>query len=579
MKRYPGFAVVALLFLLLVLLGSWVYLDNYPWPFSVGESASAPQIAARDAAINVDIDPFASSGSTAAEDEGNQTDGPLETPTESIEGAEPTRRAIPPAPVDTKPAKPATAETTEEKTTVVAELTPGLAAIRGSDGKELGLDPFVVSTLTSPVERWRMVTSTLTRTGDLERAKFLGEYTGKKLAAEVLHSELKGEVIWPQLSEDEQTGLDDSLRQQAVVYIEKLPEFRAVVDKENTSFVLPLTEKLEKEYASSGLRLVVHSPAFEIIEGYESMLVKKDEGAIKLRLQLAPSITVTVDVTPAEAVASGVRVWLERRGDPAGPDYDDSLYMSAKVPPSGRLHFTVPEHYGEIRVAATGEAWHSGLPQVVRLREWRTLKADVALTMAPERCDRVTGSAFCEPHSTAEPLAIKAARLESTHFGTTVYTGSDATFDMYVPYDEAKVARQFIVTAAHMRPEALALERGGTSTPGVSGSAIGESVKIKMGWVGTVRIQLPKELSHTTVVSILGASPATGIEISGGRSPVIDVMWGYSVLTVMSGEGLETEYTNLYVDAEEWQTAFSDYASGKETTITARTFTDKFRKR
>src|SRR5690606_2891468 len=145
MKRYPVFALVALVFLLLVLLGSWVYLKNYAWP---GSASSTARDSGKPASREITEDPFASEGGVPAvsdtkdntEERGDSTTPPPEEPAE-------TRPTPPPEPVETGPKPQPQASVDKPKEAIIAELKPTKAGVRGDGSVGDGLEPFIVSTL------------------------------------------------------------------------------------------------------------------------------------------------------------------------------------------------------------------------------------------------------------------------------------------------------------------------------------------------------------------------------------------------------------------------------------------------
>jgi hypothetical protein len=567
MKRYPVFAVAALLFLLLFLLGSWVYVRNYGWP-----AGSAEGSAAKDVAVNAQrvptADPFAEQHPVGSngEDETRTRGGALETPTE------PSRRGSAPEPVETRTSA-AVSENTAPTEEVLAELVSGRAGVTDAKGDESGLDALIVSSLQAPESRWLDGRSSRGRTKEVAPTKLKAGDQTFELPPADQGAQIKGELIWPSLDKDTEDTLRIQARLQAVVFVEQMPESRVILDPESNRFSLWLTEKLEALYASRGLRLFVHSPSFELQGGYEAQLVRKEDGPIKLQLQPAPAIDVVVDVGPEDAVASGVRVWLERRG--FGPDHDDNLYMSATVPTSGRLRFAVPEHYGEIRVAATGAQWHSGLPQVVELRDWKTTKVALRLNLAAEACDRVVGGVIADGDE-ASPL--NAVRLECTHYGTTVYTGANGAFSMYVPYEGRSIPRQFRAEADGFRPEVIALERGGASSPGVTGDASIEPVVVQLAAVMTLEIKLPKEMSHWTHVKHLGEKMPT--EIKSRSITGEQLKWGQRFIWFEDPNGANDPIT-LCIGEDDWRNVFRLYAAGNgsSASVSPQPYDDELRKR
>ena len=570
MKRYPVFALVALVFLLLVLLGSWVYLKNYSWPLD-GDDTSAREAGNR-ASREPKEDPFAieaeepddSDTKDNTEDSGDSSTPQPEVPAE-------TRPTPPPEPVETGPQPQASV--VKPKDAIVAELKPLKAGVRGDSGADDQLDAFIVSTLGTPELR----ESALTQLEDPKVGRLEGEGSiihmpGSDAAAPTRF--LQGRVLWPALTQEQQKELKNDKRNQAVVYLDRLPEFRAVVHEEDGRFVLPLTERMEDDFGSKGLRIVVHSPIYEISGGFEAVLVKKDDGPIRIQLQLAPVLEVTVDVTPPEAITAGVRVWLERRGLPGTPDFDDSLYMSARVPDSGRLVFTVPERYGELRVGATGPSWHSGGTVLIKLRNWKTAAAKVSLTLVAERCDRVSGRAVDEKGN-----GLGGTRLESTHYGTTVYTGAEGEFAMYVPFQRGLHTRQFIAWRQHARPEVVPLETGRDGSPGVEGVAPYGPFTITFVSEVEVEVQLPADVRATGAVYSGRFKPASDSERTNRGVMRGALRWGTGVVRFSVPGGSEKQVVT-WISPEEWEQLFRAYAAGTDVPVlSAELFEEVFKRR
>ncbi|MCZ7605323.1 MAG: hypothetical protein M5U25_04485 [Planctomycetota bacterium] len=571
MKRYPVFALVALVFLLLVLLGSWVYLKNYAWPGADSPTARetgkpAGREPTEDLFANEAAAPAGSDTKDNTEDRGDSSTPPPEEPAE-------TRPTPPPEPVETGPKPQPQASVDKPKDTIVAELKLTKAGVRGDGETDEGLDPFIVSTLESAKQRESVTT-------------VFDEISWGRLADDgaVIQSVgndapepkrfLQGRLLWPALTSDQQTELKNDQRNQAVVYLDRLPEFRAVVFGKDGRFALPVTERMEADFGSKGLRIVVHSPIYEIEGGFEALLVKKDDGPIRIQLQLAPVLEVTVDVSPPEAIAAGVRVWLERRGLPGTPDFDDSLYMSAKVPDSGRLVFKVPERYGELRVGATGPGWHSGGTELIKLRNWKTAAAKVSLTLIAERCDRVSGRAVDEKGN-----SLGGVRLESTHYGTTVYTGAQGEFAMYVPFQRGLHTRQFIAWRHHVRPEVVPLETGRDGSPGVEGVAPYGPFTIRFVSEVEVELQLPAEIHATASVHSGRFKPAADLQRAGRGVMRGELQWGTGMVRFSVSGGSERQVVT-WISAEEWEQLFRAYAAGTDApALSAEMFEDAFKKR
>lgn len=571
MKRYPVFALVALVFLLLVLLGSWVYLKNYAWP---GAASSTARDSGKPASREITEDPFASEGGVPAvsdtkdntEERGDSTTPPPEEPAE-------TRPTPPPEPVETGPKPQPQASVDKPKDAIIAELKLTKAGVRGDGSVGDGLEPFIVSTLDAARRRESAVNQLEDpQIGRLEGEDSVIRMPGSDAPAPTRF--LQGCLLWPALTPEQQKKLKDDKRNQAVVYLDRLPEFRAVVHKEDGRFLLPLTERMEDDFGSKGLRIVVHSPIYEISGGFEAVLVKKDDGPIRIKLQLAPVLEVTVDVSPPEAIAAGVRVWLERRGLPNTPDFDDSLYMSAKVPDSGRLVFTVPERYGELRVGAAGPAWHSGGTELLKLRNWNTAAAKVSLTLVEERCDRVSGRAVDEKGN-----SLGGVRLESTHYGTTVYTGAEGDFAMYVPFQRGLHTRQFIAWRQHVRPEVVPLETGRDGSPGVEGVAPYGPFTITFVSEVEVEVLLPADIRAMGAVYSGRFKPASDSQRVGSGVVRGELRWGTGAVRFHVAVSSDKRVVT-WINPEEWEQLFLAYAAGTTApALAAETFEDAFKKR
>jgi hypothetical protein len=563
MKRYQKIAIGVVLLLLLLLFGSWGYVGHPPWDMPKDDPARG----------TISDDPLDTPAPSHETTPGNGNRRPLEAPDE------PVRRGKPPEPVDTDGTKEPTS--TGEKTgdTIIAELTPNMAAVRDGNGGDDGLEPLIVSTLRPARERIERTTNRAQSSG-LKDTGLLGASRPKDKDSDLDRAFARrfiGRLVWPTLSEEDTEALQKDFRRQAVVYFEKLPEFRAIVQADEGWFSLPMTNRMEDDYRAKGLKLVVHSPAFEIEGGFEAVMVKKDQGEPEIKLRVTPMLQVTVDVSPPEAIESGVRVWLERQGLPLTPDHDDSLYISANVPESGRLVFSVPEHYGEIRLAATGEAWHSGLPQIVKLRDWKTNKVTVSLQLAGERCDRVTGTVISDYRETP----VLGARLESTHYGTTVYAGPGGAFQMWVPLDSYAGNRQFHCTAANLRPEVLPLETRANGTAGVEGNGPTGPFRVTMTGTILVELHLPKEASRLSVYRIVEKAGNTAYKASGrDRIKDLELPWGTNRITLAELEG-DGKTLSLWIGDEVWKENFKLYATSKDSTqqVTARLLEDVFKKR
>lgn len=564
MKRPIIYALAVLVVLLLVLLGTAGYVGKFTLPF--GEDASESDKTARGDSGNDSGDPFANLPDPDADaGENGGRNGPLEgTPRDETE------RAHPPESVDTKrPGEGTETGTKGNENVIEAVWASGKPGVQDSDGNEDSIDAFIVSTRPKAEDRRQEI-------------NFGSRFEGRSLKAHaatpvIISSKIDdipqvpglpyvmiGSLKWPTLDSEERRELERADRMQAVVYLARLPEFRFVVrDFQEPWFVLHMTEEMADDFGSKGLEVVVHSPAFQISGGFESIKPKKEDGAVEIALELAPVFELVVDVSPPEAVEAGVRVWVERQGLPYWADADDSLYMSAKVPSSGRLHFMIPEHYGELTFGATGTNWHSGLPRRAKGWGWKKgkLKLNVLLECANENCDYVRGQVV-EPSSNG----IKA-RLESTHFGTVTYSDGTGNFEMYVPFEANAGTRQFLVTAPNRRLEVVPLENRGEPTRGVDGAAPHGPWNVTLTERIPVRLDVPKEIMRDNDVIEVGA---TRVAMRGvlEKDAEPTLVWGQQLVFFTANRD-RTVYVG-YIGIKEWASAFANYAAGLESDVSPK---------
>lgn len=567
MRRSTVFALAALVFLLVVLLGSWVYVANYDWPFAGGNGESTEDSDRTAKADSGEDDPFANLADPDAD--GGEADGGTNGPLEGEHRGNETERGNPPESVDTK--RPGTETETTGKTNedvIEAVWASGQPGVRDSSGGDDYIDPFIVSTLRPALARSGEIFSGRSFVGSSVRAHASTPVIASSKLKDIpqvpgLPYVLIGKVKWPEVEPELYEELRDAGRVQVVVYLARLPEFRFILHEKEDNFVLHMTEDMADDFGSKGLEIVVHSPAFQIEGGHESTKRKKDDGAIEIPLQLTPVFELVVDVTPPEAVTDGVRVWVERLGEPGSPDEDDSLYISAKVPESGRLHFMIPAHYGELTFGATGEHWHSGLPRKARSWGWKKtkLKLNVVLELANDPCDYVRG----EVKNTARD-GVKT-RMQSTHFGTVTYSGSAGQFSMYVPFESSAGTRQFLATAAGYRPEVVPLENRGVPSQGVDGAPPHGPWNVTLGHRTSVRFEMPRDVLRSRDEIQVGATRVVskGREESGATP---ELKWGQRLVYFKSVMG-ETVYV-AYVSAKEWDRAFKAYAGGEEGALSIR---------
>jgi hypothetical protein len=568
MRRYPAFALAALLFLLAVLIGSWVYLDNFPWPGTTDASDTAVDDLADRANVELrDQGAFEGGDGDSAKEPDPELPGrrqPLETPGRVV-------RRLPPVTVKTDGEGVVDAAAAVDE--IVVEVVPGVAAVSSGGDSTPDLQPFIISTLPEMKARGQAYE----RKGDNSQRECKVHAKSPLVAASSVVDQrqrikqfsdcLVGRLIWPDLPAAQLKEVKDRELRQACVYLLDLPEFREIVTSDDGWFVLYLTPGLAKGLRDTGLDVAVHSPAFRLKGGAQSVRVKA-EGAIELQLEAAPPFEVEVTVLPEAAVKSGVRVWLERLGEPWSPDFDDSLYMSANVPASGKLTFHVPEHYGTLSLGATGPGWHSGLPQGAGFN--KKGKLGVTLTLIDQRCDYVSGSVM-----TGNDSLVKGARLVSTHFGTTTYSAPDGRFGMYVPFDSFQDSRQFIVTAGRCRPEAVPLEARANPTPGVEGTSPHGPWTARLAQRGEVWLEL-RDLVEKKPTHVWVNGSSIYIPDTADALPVkTELPWG-APLVDLSGV---REGGYHWISNEAWHRAFLAYAAGEDVVLEPVPLAEAFKRR
>lgn len=450
MNRNRTIVVTTLLILFAVLFASWVFLFDVDFPIGEWGRPSSGHHHAR--VINPDTD-AAFRDSPDAGDADTRGNRPLEIPDE------PRRVAQPPQPMETAP--PPVEEAEGRKAKVEAVLKPGEPDVAGGE-KEFDLQRYIVSTLYDYPERYPAVSH---QGGGLSEVSGKDPFQNPFVEPDFGYL-LQGHVKFPELGSEDTERLRSAHRLQAWVYLPDFPDSVCAVNPARDTFVLQLTKNQARDYRRDGLRVMVHSPAFRIEGGAESTVLKRNgEAAPQIKLELAPVYKLVVRVTPAGALESGVRAWVERRG--VDCPIDDSLYMSANVPPSGELVFHVPEHYGELRIGVTGAEWHSGLPQLVSLSDWNRTSATVNIECASEPCDKISGQVGAFIVNSADPegpekfQSYGVARLEDTSYGYVMYSNEQGDFSGYVPYAAStSIRQQLIVTTGGTVPCAIPLGEG-----------------------------------------------------------------------------------------------------------------------
>lgn len=553
MKRTSVVALVLLAFLLVVLIGSWVYVANFPWPGFGDDKAAEDDSERYRKPLPRTLDDFPEPPSSDDSDAGSGTRGPLELEEADIE------RMNPPGSVGTGGKGSEGIEVEKGGDSIEAVQVAGLPRVSAGGGAEGDVQEFIVTTLPVPDEKTREL---------LEKAAEKADRRFENLPSSVTSSSdvpgfsqaLTGQIVWPELSEAELDEIKKQGRDRVTVYPERMPEFAAVLYHPARSFVLPATSEMIKQFRARGLKLVVHSPAFQISGGYESIVCKSEDGSIRIELEPAPVFELVVNVTPAEAAMSNVRVWVERRVDPAMPDADDCLYMSARVPSSGRLHFVIPQHYGDLMFGATGPGWHSGLTQ--RASSWgfkkSRLKLTVTLELAADSCDLTSGRVE------VRDIASNVARLECTHFGTVVYSGEDGQFSMYVPFERSAATRQYVVTRPGCRPEVVALEARGTHSAGVAGYPLSGGCTVTLARTVEVRLDIAKDaIPESDWVYLSGSETRIVENRKAVKDVTVTLTWGQNLLYFTENESNKVIGLG-YISPSEWDQAFQRYAAGSD---------------
>ncbi|MCA8934606.1 MAG: hypothetical protein KDB68_00235 [Planctomycetes bacterium] len=552
MNRRRAGVIATLLILFAVLITSWVNIYDVHLPFGEwGRPSDGPRHKVGE--VNPDKDAHFTDA-PAPEDSITRGNRPLEIVDE------PRIVATPPEPMEI----PDTAGDldTGRREQVVAELRAGEPGVSGANA-DFDLQPFIVSTLVKyPTEVDKGVTGLFGGSALIKLSDSFSDGNYEQLLNPAFDYLLQGKVNFPALAETDRSRLDAADRLQAWVYLPELPDFYCVVTPENNTFVLRLMDSQVKRYRQKGLTVCVHSPAFRVAGGGESItLTKVSEQTPEINLEFAPVFKLVVRVTPQGAVDDGVRVWVERRGVEC--PIDDSIYMSANVPPSGELVFHVPEHYGELRLAVTGADWHSGLPQLVRFDDWSKTVSNVSLTCTPEPCDRITGAIGRQVKSTASENEFEfqgggVARIEDTAFGTVVYSRPDGAFDCLFPYTLTTPNRQLIISSRGYAPIGVALDRGLGDQNSVVITNNGRSPygpwQITRSRIVGVDVTVPELENESRTFAVDG-------RVSLSRE-VNQVFWGSRLIEVLKGAGGQV-VASYWISDDAWEDALREQAKGR----------------
>lgn len=561
MNRRRMGAVALLLVLIALLLSSWVYLYDVDLPFGEwgrpsDRSRQKQAEAASDNNSTFHLDSDAVEG--GPDHPGTRGNRPLEMPDE------PRRVTPPPEPMEI-PRAGGDETAGNGKESVEAELKAGEAGVAGAVGN-LDLEPFIVSTHTRRSTAY--LSAAANTLGNSALIKLTDQDSGLSLRYQQEFGYLlQGVVKFPELDKEARARLTEAGRMEAWVYTPEFPDFYFPVHSDYGNFVLQLTDAQAKAYRQKGLTVHVHSPAFRLRGGGESVTLKKvGEQLPEIALELAPVFKLVVRVTPQGAVDSGVRAWVERRG--VDCPIDDSLFMSAKVPPSGELVFHVPEHYGELRVGVNGAEWHSGLPQLVKFTDWSRDTATVRLDCAAEPCDRITGTIGAlvkKPGGEELPPSFQAggiARLEDTIYGAILYSGTDGSFDGMFPYSTRSASRQLIVTSEHYMPRAVPLDGsyGEESTAMITnnGRAPFGPWQISREWKMKVDLLLPEFVGEDLIVT----RDRSSFLKSGDSTENVELNWGSHLLTVRKNESLEV-VARYWISDDAWEDALRNHNAGR----------------
>jgi hypothetical protein len=483
MKYFPRYAVSLLLFLLLFLLGALFWLRH------TQKDSGGPR---QGESWARHYDPYQRDWHTGTD----QTPLPAERPPEAEGRPAELRHAQPPE------GRQITRREPDVEAVVEALPLPEVQA----EEEDFDLEPLIVSTL-APLTRRSEHASVLEEQGRIQpRHSHAGALIHKRGDAyrriipdlfPELPWMLVGRLEYPELPKSHTETLISAHRMRAIVYLEDQPLMRDVAGPKGW-FVLHLTERQAGSLARQPARLVVHSPAFRVRGGADHGEVFVIEAArrqpLVVPLELTPQRRVQVSVSPSPAPEENVRVWLERRGDPDGPDHDDSLFMSARVPPSGRLAFLVPERYGELRVGATGEYWHSGQAGVVNTK-WQDNLLRVNLRLQWERCQLLEGvvtapapspvtnvetirksvripgvsNGNARANNESRPqIGTSAYRFERTGTGATIYTDEEGRFRSYFHFPRGEIGPQLVGFHYALSPTYIPLTLGADPPRGVA---------------------------------------------------------------------------------------------------------------
>jgi hypothetical protein len=214
------------------------------------------------------------------------------------------------------------------------------------------------------------------------------------------------------------------------------------------------------------------------------------QAAVTLNLVAAPTVMLELRVDPAGVVRSATRVWLElfsQQRNLNGPRPEIGLFLEADFPDSGVIVFAFPDPdtftTAKPVFGAAGDGWSSGTPAVLETWDVRpstqpTKNTRFTLlrhTLSMNRASTFLVKGTClRPGNTPERRAV---RLEAKQTGVRTWT-SDGAFALWVELDRGNWQENLIVDPVYagafqfnldydgQRPGNVVLEAGGSAPVG-----------------------------------------------------------------------------------------------------------------
>lgn len=213
---------------------------------------------------------------------------------------------------------------------------------------------------------------------------------------------------------------------------------RAVTNEEG-HFALPLSARDHAAYVGkkSPAPLSVHLDGYELHEpSTKKGKVEPDSNAFfSVRMQRSGGLKVRVMVDNPVAASYDVRVWAEVRSDLRGPLFDDHIFMSVPCPAKGAVEFHFPVvPAGVLRLGAVGWGW--ACEAVQEADKFPLKHVQARLRLIPEATFKVEGRV--DYTFTGGPLlgddrreALSATRLSVTDARSLTYTSERGDFEFY----------------------------------------------------------------------------------------------------------------------------------------------------